>query len=326
MVKKTARALRKSQRFITAFAVLALLSSVFAPAVSANESAGSDETAFTGIDVSAISIEETEIDAKAVEWDETVILNGIPPNGTSVGVDIEKFNALPQFSVSGFSGLALFSATDGLNDDPNYAYWLNPNTGYQESLSPQGASRWFATQISAAAKLTTLLDMPSGVDFDLQIYKLNGSTLNMVGASSAGAGVREVSKYMAAAGTYYIRVLSYSGTGTFQLYNLAAYGYDSYELNDTAATATQLGSLVTSANVTATGNIDDYYDEDYYQVTVPSGTSYLIFILTAENPNYSLYSGNELLQIGSPVTVSASATAASIPLRVVSSDPQLDYM
>jgi hypothetical protein len=85
-----------------------------------------------------------------------------------------------------------------------------------------------------------------------------------------------------------------------------------------------LGSLVTSANVTATGNIDDYYDEDYYQVTVPSGTSYLIFILAAENPNYSLYSGNELLQIGSPVTVSASATATSIPLRVVSSDQSFD--
>jgi hypothetical protein len=85
-----------------------------------------------------------------------------------------------------------------------------------------------------------------------------------------------------------------------------------------------LGSLVTSANVTATGNIDDYYDEDYYQVTVPSGTSYLIFILTAENPNYSLYYGNELLPIASPVTVPAGTSAISIPIRVVSSDQSFD--
>jgi hypothetical protein len=326
MVKETVKVIRKSKRFVTAFAILALLSSVFTPAASANESDGSAGSTFTGIDVSAISIDETEteINTKVTESDETIILDGIPSGGTSVGVDIETFNDLPQLSQFSNSGSLLRSAADGLNDDPNYAYWLNPNTGYQESLSPQGASRWFATQISAAAKLTTLLDMPSGVDFDLQIYKLTGSTLNMVGASSAGAGIREVSKYMAAAGTYYIRVLAYSGTGTFQLYNLAAYGYDSYELNDTAATATQLASLVTSTNVSVTGNIDDYYDEDYYQVTVPSGTTYIVLVLATENSNYNIYYNNDLLPRNTPFLVSAGTSAFSFPIRVVSDNLSFD--
>jgi hypothetical protein len=299
MVRENVRVLHEFKRFITTFAILALLSLMFAPATLAIESStdGSDKTAFAGLN-------------------STIILNGAPSSGASVGVAVESIGS----ALSPYSGLARTMTVDP-NDDPNYAYWLDPNTGYQQSLSPQGASRWFATEIDAAAKLTTLLDMPSNVDFDLGIYKLNGSSLTYVASSAAGTGIREVSKYMATAGTYYIRVLSYSGTGTFQLYNFVAYGYDGYEMNDTAATATVLPSFETYISGTVTGNIDSHYDEDYYQITVPaSGTTYLIPLLTTENPNHQIYYNNTLLQQGVPFV----APASTFPIRVLSIDHSFD--
>ncbi|MBV1774150.1 M64 family metallopeptidase [Burkholderiaceae bacterium DAT-1] len=55
---------------------------------------------------------------------------------------------------------------------------------------------------------------PSGTNFNLELYKLNGSTWTKV-ASSSNAGSSESISYVGTAGYYYARVVSASGSGNY---------------------------------------------------------------------------------------------------------------
>jgi subtilisin family serine protease len=59
-----------------------------------------------------------------------------------------------------------------------------------------------------------VLDGPTGVDFDLRLYKWNGSAWSQV-ASSLTSGPDETITYSGTAGYYYWRVESYSGSGSY---------------------------------------------------------------------------------------------------------------
>ncbi|MDR0569866.1 MAG: hypothetical protein LBG71_01400 [Clostridiales Family XIII bacterium] len=191
-------------------------------------------------------------------------------------------------SSSGGGGASFAVAAAG-NDNPNYPIGLNLNTYYQQTLTPAGSSRWFATVTTAATtRLTTILVMVPTVDFDLYVYKLNGNVLNLVAYSYAGAaGVEEVCRYMAAPGTYFFMVQSYSGAGDFAIYNLASTAYDSHELNDTQNTATPVSFPNGISDTTITGSIDTIYDYDYYFLTFPSQTT-LVLCLNPLDTDYRM--------------------------------------
>ena len=57
---------------------------------------------------------------------------------------------------------------------------------------------------------------PSAADFDLYLYKWNGSSFVVV-AKSEGANSTEAISYTGGAGYYYIKVYAYSGSGNFTL-------------------------------------------------------------------------------------------------------------
>ena len=74
-----------------------------------------------------------------------------------------------------------------------------------------GAGRGFS---SGAGTITGCLDGPSGVDFDLYLQKLSGSTWSNVAQGITSAPDENVS-YNGTSGTYRWRVTSYSGSGSY---------------------------------------------------------------------------------------------------------------
>ncbi len=61
------------------------------------------------------------------------------------------------------------------------------------------------------------LQGPAGTDFDIYLYKQNGSTWTQV-SSSVKTGSLEQISYQGSAGVYRLKVISYSGAGTYEFY------------------------------------------------------------------------------------------------------------
>ncbi|HEX6369196.1 MAG TPA: S8 family peptidase, partial [Longimicrobium sp.] len=91
-------------------------------------------------------------------------------------------------------------------------------TTYTGSLSGAGDSDIHPNgtyyQSTVSGTHTGVLDGPSGVDFDLRLYKWNGSAWSQV-ASSLSSGPDETITYSGTAGYYYWKVESYSGSGSY---------------------------------------------------------------------------------------------------------------
>ena len=95
-----------------------------------------------------------------------------------------------------------------------------PCTMYTGTLSGTGAyqyqpnGNWYRSSVSGTH--TGILTGPSTADFDLELYKSTSSGWTRV-ASSAGSTSSERIDYNGTAGYYYWRVISYSGSGSYQL-------------------------------------------------------------------------------------------------------------
>lgn len=71
-------------------------------------------------------------------------------------------------------------------------------------------------QSSAGGKFSATLKGPAGADFDLYLYKWNGSSWAVV-AKSEGPDANEAFSYTGTAGYYYLQLSSYAGSGAFTL-------------------------------------------------------------------------------------------------------------
>ncbi|MBA2472372.1 MAG: S8 family peptidase [Pseudonocardiales bacterium] len=88
---------------------------------------------------------------------------------------------------------------------------------FSGSLSGTGDQDYYTSSAGFSTTGGTLkgcLDGPTGVDFDLALYRLSGSTWTRV-AISQGTTADENITYTASAGTYRWRVYSYSGSGSY---------------------------------------------------------------------------------------------------------------
>lgn len=79
---------------------------------------------------------------------------------------------------------------------------------------PSGSPGYLKTTVSGA--FTAQLTGPAGTDFDLYLYKWNGSSWAVV-AKSEGPASTESFSYNGAAGYYYFQIKSYSGSGAYTL-------------------------------------------------------------------------------------------------------------
>lgn len=154
------------------------------------------------------------------------------------------------------------------NTDPNYAYLVENDYLIQGNLTTVNEMRWYAFQISEKSKITILLQMAESVDADLYLFKLDGSTLNLVGGSSTeGAGGVEYATQVIEAGIYYFAIASYNGTGNY-IFGFYQSSLDAdNELNDSQDTATNI-----DFGTEITGVIDNLNDQDYYKLVLPKRT------------------------------------------------------
>lgn len=219
------------------------------------------------------------------------------------------------------SGIATFSVTE--NTNPNNAYFLPLNQSGYGTITTQGEQRWCVTQITQRSKMTTTLNMNANSDFDLVIFKLNESnmTLDFVAESCLNMGETEFIDIIAEPGIYYFAVVSYAGTGIFELTAYTS-AYDlQYEINDNMSKATN----VSDNNFTINAVIDNPYDYDYYKFNI-TGTRASEFTLNnPQNKNYNMFlilNGNSVYSITSGLKYDVPAGTHYI--AVLSNDGQYD--
>lgn len=154
------------------------------------------------------------------------------------------------------------------NTDPNYAYLVENDYLMQGNLTAVNEMRWYAFQINEKSKITILLQMAESVDADLYLFKLDGSTLNLIGGSSTeGFGGIEYTTQVIEAGIYYFSIASYNGTGEY-IFGFYQSSLDANnEINDTQDTATNI-----DFGTEIKGVIDNVNDQDYYKLVLPRRT------------------------------------------------------
>jgi bacillolysin len=123
-----------------------------------------------------------------------------------------------------YIGLNAYAAYSGVSLNATYSGSSGgtcTGTLYSGSLSGTGASAiqpngtYYQTTVTGtnSGKLT---GPASGADFDLYLYKWNGSAWAQVGASESSTANENIS-YSGTAGYYEFKVLSYSGSGSYTL-------------------------------------------------------------------------------------------------------------
>lgn len=121
---------------------------------------------------------------------------------------------------SGVSIKASYVAAGGGANPNDPAAPCSGCANYSESLNNKGDFDDLPSGGSYAAKAGAQqiwLQGPAGADFDLYLYKQQGNSWVQV-AKSDGSSAKEQLNYQGAAGTYRVRVSSYSGAGTYSLW------------------------------------------------------------------------------------------------------------
>jgi Zn-dependent metalloprotease len=120
-----------------------------------------------------------------------------------------------------YIGIEGYAAASGVSLTATYSAPTSTCTTYSGSLSGTGASQiqpngtYYYSSVSGThtGKLT---GPASGADFDLYLYKWNGSAWVQVGASESATANENIS-YSGTSGYYEYKVLSYSGSGSYTL-------------------------------------------------------------------------------------------------------------
>lgn len=88
------------------------------------------------------------------------------------------------------------------------------------SLSSTSDVDYWDFNVSSARTVNFFVNMPSGVDYDVNVYNDSGT---VVATGRKGSGIDETfSKYLSA-GHYYFKIYSYSGSGVYKTYQMIAY-------------------------------------------------------------------------------------------------------
>ena len=111
-------------------------------------------------------------------------------------------------------GACLSTETEPNNADTSANAGLCSGTAVSGSVSSTSDYDWYKIDVAAAGAINVSLAHDSGIDLDWFLYKSSGSYV----AYRSTASNPETGSYSAtAAGTYYVRVKSYSGAGRYTL-------------------------------------------------------------------------------------------------------------
>lgn len=167
------------------------------------------------------------------------------------------------------------------NTDPNYAYLVENENIVQGELMQENEMRWYGFILEQKSKISIILQTVSSVDADVYLFKLDQDTyeLNLVsGSATSGTGVSEYCTDVLDEGIYYFAISAYEGSGQYAFAFYATQDV-TYEINDSKATATEIG-----VNNTIKSVIDNPYDVDYYTFTISNP---MITELTTNVGSYS---------------------------------------
>ena len=200
------------------------------------------------------------------------------------------------FFIDGIQTLDMNDDED--NTDPNNAVEILNGEKKTNSLIID-EFRWYHFTIEQLSKLTIYLEMDDTIDADLYLLSLNADSgeLSIIETSSnEGTGVDEAIAGKIEAGTYFIAVSGYEGSGNFSLGLYTSTRDVDYEFNDSLSTATEV-SGVFDLNGTC-GVIDSPYDVDFYKLTL-SEASAVRFELKYTSDKYAVYyyTGNAMYAI-----------------------------
>lgn len=121
---------------------------------------------------------------------------------------------------------------------------------------------------------------PSGVDYDLYIYNSAGT---QIGSSTGSTATETVSLTNQAAGTYYVKVIGFSGANSATCYTIKATATvvtSCQSALDVSTNGTISGAAVIPFNTNVTGLISPSGDNDYYKFVITTGGTATITLTT----------------------------------------------
>ncbi len=175
---------------------------------------------------------------------------------------------------------------------------------------------YYKITTTATSNIVYNLVGPSGVDYDLYVYNSAGT---QIGSSLGTTATETVSLSNQAAGTYYIKVIGYSGANSTTCYTIKATAttvtscQSSYDVSTNGTTS---GAAVIPFNTSITGLISPSGDIDDYKFVITTGGT-ITLTLTTLPGDYDLKllnsSGTQLAisQNGGTTSESISYTAAA---------------
>lgn len=175
---------------------------------------------------------------------------------------------------------------------------------------------YFKITTTATSGIVYDLAGPTGVDYDLYIYNSAGT---QIGSGAGSTSTEKVSLASQAAGTYYIKVIGYSGAFSATCYTIKATVtpvtgcQSSY---DTDTNGTTSGAAAIPFNTNITGLINPSGDIDNYKFTITTGGTITVSLSTLP-ADYDLKLLNSagtqvgISQNGSTTSESISYTAAA---------------
>ncbi|HYR11259.1 MAG TPA: S8 family peptidase, partial [Longimicrobium sp.] len=104
--------------------------------------------------------------------------------------------------------------TGGTTPPPGNSFTYTGTLSGTGSAQIQPNGTYYQSTVSGSH--TATLTGPSGTDFDLYLFKWNGSSWSQVAAAESATSIENIN-YSGTAGYYYWRVYSYSGSGSYTL-------------------------------------------------------------------------------------------------------------
>lgn len=142
-----------------------------------------------------------------------------------------------------------------------------------------------------------LSNIPSGTDYEMKLFN---STETEIGSSTAGGNTAESIPMTLDAGTYYIKIYSFSGSSTSNYYlqvsSTSLVSGDRYEPNDTISVATNIASssIVNDATLHSSSDIDYFKfalnsksNVNIGLSNIPTGTDYDIKVYNSAGSEVS---------------------------------------
>jgi subtilisin family serine protease len=159
------------------------------------------------------------------------------------------------------------------NDSMNTATAISDSIPINPTLNLNIDEDWFVLDTTKTGKLAaTMKSIPSGCDYDMQVYDANGILLG--GSYTGGNQDEKFDSMITTPGKYYLCVYSYIGSSSTDTYELKAgvYTPDQYEIND------DIYSILNSEPSISIGDcfsatLDNTDDVDCFKFNINSSTN-----------------------------------------------------